>query len=155
MKVESRASRLGITIPRVPTPQASYVPTKRVGNIVFTAGMGPVEDGIRRYLGRVGEDISVEDAYRAAQIACVNCLAAIRQEIGDLDQVKSIIKVNGYIRSAPGFTEQHKILNGASELLEQLFAECGKHSRVAIGVSELPFGIPIEIEMIVEVENSA
>ena len=152
--IEKRAESLGISIPEVPEPKASYIPTRRLGNLVFTSGMGPIKDGVRCYLGRVGEEISLDDAYRAARLAAANCLAAIKQEISELDMVRSIVKVNGYVRSAPGFDQQHKVLNGASDLLEQLFAERGKHARSAIGVSELPFGISVELEMIVEVANS-
>jgi enamine deaminase RidA (YjgF/YER057c/UK114 family) len=151
--IEKRAGDLGITISAEPEPKASYIPAKRAGNLIFTSGMGPVENGVRQHVGRVGEDVDVDEAYEAARIAVLNCLASVKREVGDLDEIKSIVKVTGYVRSAPGFAEQHKVLNGASDLLEQLFGERGKHTRAAIGVSELPFGISIEIEMTVEVED--
>ncbi|MQB01651.1 MAG: RidA family protein [Actinobacteria bacterium] len=149
--IENRAKQLGVEIPKPPEPQASYVPTKRVGDLVYTSGMGAIRGGERQYCGRVGEDVSVEGAYQSARYATLNCLAALREAIGSLDTVAGIMKVTGYVRSAPGFCEQHKVLNGASDLLVELFEERGRHTRSAIGVSELPFGISVEVEMIASV----
>jgi enamine deaminase RidA (YjgF/YER057c/UK114 family) len=152
--IEERAEELGIHFPKPPEPKASYIPANRVGNFIYTSGMSSIQNGVRTYLGRVGEEVSVEDAYQSARLCAINGLAAVKEVIGSLDRIKRIVKVNGYVRSAPGFNEQHKVLNGASDLLEQLFAERGKHARTAIGVNELPFGISVEVEMIVEVDES-
>lgn len=149
--IEDRARELGIEIPKAPQPQASYVPAKRAGDLVYTSGMGAIRGGERQYCGRVGADVSVEDAYQSARYAALNCLAALREGLGSLDTVAGVTKVTGYIRSAPDFSEQHKVLNGASDLLIELFEERGRHTRSAIGVSELPFGISVEVEMIARV----
>jgi enamine deaminase RidA (YjgF/YER057c/UK114 family) len=151
--IEKRVEELGIDFPKAPEPKASYIPANRIGNFVYTSGMSSIQNGVRTYVGRVGEDVTVEDAYQSARLCAINCLAAIRENVGSLDKINRIVKVNGYVRSAYGFNEQHKVLNGASDLLEQLFGERGKHARTAVGVNELPFGISVEVEMIVEIDE--
>lgn len=151
--IEQRVKDLGIELPNVPKPQASYIPTIQTGNLVYTSGMSSIQNGTRTYVGRLGEEVTVEDGYQSARLCAINCLAAIRSHIGSLDKIKKIVKLTGFIRSSKDFNEQHKVLNGASDLIEEIFAENGKHVRSAIGVNELPFGISVEVEMIIEIEQ--
>jgi enamine deaminase RidA (YjgF/YER057c/UK114 family) len=152
--IEERIKELGIELPNPPKPKAVYVPTNRVGHFIYTSGMSSIQNGVRTYVGRLGEDISVEEGYQSARLCAINALAALKQELGNLDKIKRIVKLNGYVRSAHGFGEQPKVVNGASDLLEKIFGERGKHARTAIGVNELPFGISVEVEMIVEVDDT-
>jgi enamine deaminase RidA (YjgF/YER057c/UK114 family) len=145
---EERLKELGLTLPEAPKPVAAYVPSVRSGDLVFVSGQGPFGTGVT---GKVGAEVSVEDAQEAARVTCLNGLAVIKAEIGDLARLKRMVKLTVYVASAPGFVEQPKVANGASELLEQIFGEAGRHARAAVGVSELPFGIPVEIEFIAEV----
>lgn len=147
---EQRAAELGIVIPAPPEPKGGYVPAHRIGDLVYTAGMSAIQDGVRRYVGRVGDEISLEDAYRSARGACLNCLGAVRSVTGSLDRIAAIVRVTGFVRSAPGFDRQPAVLDGASDLLAELFGERGRHVRSALGVSELPFGISVEVELIVQ-----
>ncbi len=151
--IEERAAELGIEIPKAPTPGGSYVPANRTGRYIFTAGMTSSQKGQQPYVGAVGREVTVEEAQEAARLCALNCLAAVKAEIGSLDRIARIVKVNGYVHSAPGFDRQHVVMNGASDLLEQLFGERGRHARTSVGVNELPNGIPVEVEMIVEVEE--
>jgi enamine deaminase RidA (YjgF/YER057c/UK114 family) len=148
MHPEERLRELGLTLPDPPKPAAVYVPAVRVGDLVFTAGQGPFGTN---FTGKVGADVSIEQAQEAARVTCLNGLAVIKAEIGDLANVKRFVKLTVFVASAPGFTEQPRVANGASELLEQVFGENGKHARSAVGVAELPFDIPVEIEFIAEV----
>lgn len=150
--IEQKAAELGIRIPQAPKPGASYVPTVRTGNLVYVSGQGPTQEGTPQYLGRVGAEVSRDDGYQAARICVLNLLAALKQEVGDLDAVRRIVKVNGYVRSAPNFDQQHIVMNGASDLIEQIFGDRGKHARTSVAVNELPNGIPVEVELIAEVE---
>jgi len=151
-KIENKLNEMGIKIPEVPKPAASYIPVVRTGNLIFTAGQGCKKDGVLVYKGKLGQDLTVEEGYEAAKISIINCLAVLKGHLGDLDKVKKIVKLLGFVASAPGFDQQPYVINGASELLIDTFGEKGKHARSAIGVNELPFGTPVEIEMIVEVE---
>lgn len=144
--IEKRMQELGISLPEVPNSLGNYLPTNRVGNLVYTSGQGS-----RAILGRVGGDLSWEQGYAAAREATLRCLACLQAELGTLDRVDKVFKVLGFICSAPGFTDQPKVLNGASDLLIEVFGEKGRHARSAIGVSELPEGIAAEVEMIVSV----
>ncbi|TKB77743.1 MAG: RidA family protein [Nitrospira sp.] len=140
----------GITLPPLATPVANYVPAVRVGNLLFVSGTGPSPSTPR---GKVGTDLSLEQGYQAARATGLNILATIRATLGSLDKVKRIVKVLGMVNSAPGFTEQPKVINGFSDLMVEIFGEAiGKHARSAVGMAELPFNIPVEIEVIVEVE---
>jgi enamine deaminase RidA (YjgF/YER057c/UK114 family) len=141
-----------LELPEVPKPVASYVPAVKSGNHVFTSGQIPSVKREMKYKGKVGKDLTLEEGYECAKMTVLNCLAAIKSVIGDLDRVKQVVRVTGFINSAPGFLEQPKVLNGASDLLIQIFGEKGKHSRLAIGVSELPLGAALEIDLIVEIE---
>ena len=148
MHPEERLRELGLTLPDPPKPAAVYVPAVRVGNLVFTAGQGPFGTS---FTGKVGSDVSLEQAQEAARVTCLNGLAVIKAEIGDLANVRRFVKLTVFVASAPDFTDQPLVANGASELLEQVFGEDGKHARSAVGVAVLPFDIPVEIEFVAEV----
>ena len=147
---QERMQQLGLELPQVPIPAASYVPAVRTGNLVFTAGQVSFEDGEIRVTGKVGDAVSLEEAQHAARLCALNALAAAASEAGGLDRISRIIKVVGYVASAPGFNGQPQVVNGASDLLGEIFGENGHHARSAVGVVELPLGVPVEVEMIVE-----
>jgi len=149
--INERLKELGIEIPEAPKPLAAYVPALRTGNYVFTAGQLPLKNGELLYAGKVGWDITAEDAVKAAEICAINCLSAVKTAIGDLNKIKQIVKIVAFVASAEGFTAQPAVANGASELMLKIFGESGKHARSAVGVAELPRGASVEIEMIVEV----
>ena len=148
---EARMKSLGIELPPAQKAVANYVPAVRTGNLVYLAGQGPLADGKPTITGKVGGEVSEEDGYKAARATILNLLAALRAELGSLDKVKRIVKVNGWVNSAPGFVRQPFVINGASDLLVQIFGDAGRHARTAVSANELPFNIPVEIEMIVEV----
>jgi len=150
--VEEKLRQMGLELPEVAAPVAAYVPTVRTGNLVFVSGQVPRVKGDIQYRGHVGNDLSVEDGRAAARICALNALAAVKKEIGDLDKVRRVVKVTGYVASAAGFTDQPKVVDGASLFLGELLGEKGKHARAAVGVNELPLGVAVELEMIVEVE---
>jgi len=143
---------MGIIIPGVPKPAASYVPAIQTGNLVYTSGQGCKKDGILVYKGKLGKDLTVEEGYEAAKISIINCLAIIKEYLGSLDRVKRVVKLLGFVASVPEFNQQPYVINGASDLLIKIFGEKGRHARSAIGTNILPFCTPVEIEMIVEVE---
>ena len=153
--IEARAKELGIEIPPTPTPQGNYLPALVIDNFVFTSGMGPMLNGMRLNIGYVGSEITIEQASESAKIAVLNALSAFRSSLGHLDQLERIVRLTGYVRSAPGFCEQVKVIDAASKLLTDLFGDRGKHVRSAIGVAELPFGIPVEIELIAKIRTNA
>lgn len=148
MSYEERAKSLGIKIPEPATPVGAYVLAVQGGTLVFTAGQRPMKGGVPAFKGKVGQDLNVEDAYEAAKLAALNCLAAAKSVLGTIDRVERVIKVNGYVNSAPGFTDQPKVMNGASDLLVQIFGEKGRHARTSVGVNELPMDITVEVELI-------
>ena len=148
--VEDRLRNLGYELPTVPHPAGSYVPTIRTGVLVFTAGHLPLREGQLLYAGKVGQEISVEDAKEAARLCALNALAAVKEEAGSLENVRRVVKVTGYVASAAGFNGQPGVMNGASDLIGKLFGEQGHHARTAVGVAELPLDAPIEVELIVE-----
>jgi enamine deaminase RidA (YjgF/YER057c/UK114 family) len=151
MEIEKKMRGLGLELPEVPKPVASYVPAVRSGNYVYTSGQVPFVKGELMHRGKLGGDLTIEQGYECARVTALNCLAAVKSVIDDLDRVKQIVRVTGFINSAPGFTDQPKVLNGASDLLVEIFGERGKHSRLALGTSELPLGAPLEIDMVVEI----
>ncbi len=151
MNIENKIHELGYTLSTPPKPLAAYIPTVRIGNLVFTAGQLPFENGNLKYTGKVPEEISEEEAIKAAEICALNCLSVIKAEIGDLDKVKRIVKLTVFVNSSSSYVKHPKIANGASEFLVKLFGDIGKHARSAVGVSSLPLNAPVEIEMIVEV----
>ncbi len=148
-KIEGRLRELGMELPPVPKPVAEYVPAKRVGDLVYVSGQGPIQDGKPAYVGRVGADVSVSQGYEAARLCMLNCLAAVKMVAGSLDRVAEVVHVRGFVSSAPEFYDQPKVVNGASELLVKLFGDRGRHARAALGTSALPGNIPVEVEMVV------
>jgi len=152
---ESRLAALGLTLPTPAKPVAAYVPTRRTtsggGNLVFVSGQIPLKDGQLLAKGAVPGEVSVEAARQCAQQCCLNALAAIKAEVGDLSRVKQVLRVGVFVCSQAGFYDQPKVANGASELLEQVFGEAGKHARAAVGSIALPLGAPVEVELLVEV----
>jgi enamine deaminase RidA (YjgF/YER057c/UK114 family) len=151
MTVADRLHALGVSIPDPPPPLASYVPAVRTGNLVYTSGQLPTVSGALTASGQVGLDLDEDAAYDAARTATLNALAAIAS-VASLDDIVRVVHVTGYVASADGFTDQPTVVNGASDLLLQLFGDAGKHSRAAVGVETLPLGAPVEIDMIVEVK---
>jgi enamine deaminase RidA (YjgF/YER057c/UK114 family) len=153
MSAEARIKELGITLPPPPKPGGNYVPGVRVGNLLFLSGHGPMRvDGQPATRGKVGRDLSTEDGYKVAREVGVNLLGTARTLLGSLDKVKRIVKVLGMVNSAEGFGDQPKVINGFSDLMVEVFGDNGRHARSAVGMAELPSGIPVEIEMILEVE---
>lgn len=155
MSAERRLADLGITVPTLPPPVAAYVPAVRTGRIVYASGQTPTIDGVLQVRGKLGDGVSVEEGQRAARLAALNCLAEVRGLLGSLDAVSRVVRLTGYVASAPGFGEQPAVMNGASQLIEEVFGEAGRHARSAIGVAELPFGAPVEVELIVEVREGS
>lgn len=150
MTANQRISDLGIVLPQVATPAGAYVPAVVSGNLVFTAGQIPLVDGKLAATGKVGKDLTAEQAKEIARICALNAVAAVKSVIGDLDRVKKVVKVVGFVASDPSFSQQPAVVNGASELLEQIFGEKGIHARSAVGVAVLPLDAPVEVELIVE-----
>ncbi|HHW17971.1 MAG TPA: RidA family protein [Firmicutes bacterium] len=148
MSAEQRLRDLGIELPPVAKPVAAYVPAVKVGRWVYISGQLSFRDGKLEKTGKVGKDLTLEEAYREARQCAINCLAALKSIAGDLDKVEKIVKVTGYVASAPGFNDQPKVINGASELLGEVFGEAGKHARAAVGVAELPLNAPCEVELV-------
>lgn len=153
MSVEAKLKEMGFELPTVAAPVAAYVPAVKIENYVYTSGQIPIVAGALKYKGKVGADLSEQEAYQAAQVCALNCLAAIKSVVGSLDYVEKIVKVVGFVNSTPGFTMQPKVINGASELLGELFGEQGAHARSAVGVSELPIDAAVEVEMIVKIRD--
>jgi enamine deaminase RidA (YjgF/YER057c/UK114 family) len=152
MKIEARLTERGLQLPTPPKPLANYVRAVRVGTLLFVSGHGPFRDGKVHYVGKVGQDLTVEDGYQAAQLVALNCLASVKEALGDLDRVKRVVKLLGMVNCAPDFTQQPQVINGASDLLVDLYGDAGRHARSAVGMGSLPQGIAVEIEMILEVE---
>lgn len=148
---EERLAELGLSLPDVVKPVAAYVPAVRSGSFVFTSGQVPVRDGELLYKGKVGAEVTPEQAYECAQQCALNALAAIRAEVGDLSAVTRVVKVLGFVASTPDFTGQPQVVNGTSELLGKIFGDHGQHARSAVGLTVLPLDAPVEVELIVEV----
>ena len=151
--VEEKACQLGLIIPEAPKPVAAYVPGVRAGDLIFTSGQLPVVNGELQYKGKVGAGVSPQEGYEAAKVCALNCLGVIKNMIGNLDKIEQVVKVVGFVNSAPGFNMQPKVINGASELLGVLLGEKGAHARSAVGVNELPMDAACEVEMIVRVRE--
>jgi enamine deaminase RidA (YjgF/YER057c/UK114 family) len=148
-----RLAALGLTLPPVAVPVAAYVPAVRTGRYVYTSGQLPTVDGKLPAVGKVGDEVSAQDAAGMARTCALNALAAAASAAGGLEAIRRIVKVTGFVASAPGFGGQAQVINGASELLIEVFGEDGKHSRSAIGVAELPLNAPVEVELIAEVRD--
>jgi len=152
MRIEKRLEELGIKLPEAPKPVAAYIPALKSGGLLYTAGQIPLAGGVLQFKGKVGQDLSLEEGYQAARLCTINGLAAAKGVLGDLDQIKRVVKVVVYVNSAPGFDQQPKVANGASELLQAIFGEAGQHVRSAVGVSELPLGAAVEVELVLETD---
>ena len=156
MEVEKKLATMGLTLPPSPTPVANYVPAVRTGNLLFVSGHGPgvIQDGKFQYIrGKVGRELTAEQGYEAAKAVTLNILQSIKNEIGDLDKVRRVVKLLGFVNCTEDFPDQPKVINGASDLLVDLYGERGRHARSAVGMYQLPFGIAVEIELVVEVEG--
>jgi enamine deaminase RidA (YjgF/YER057c/UK114 family) len=151
MDAERRLKELGISLPEAPKPVANYVTAVRTGNLLFVAGHGPYNDGKTIISGKLGKGLTVEEGYKTARNVALNCLASIKATLGDLNKVKRVVKLLGMVNCTEDFKEQPKVINGASDLLVEVFGDAGRHARSAVGMQSLPNGIPVEIEMILEV----
>jgi enamine deaminase RidA (YjgF/YER057c/UK114 family) len=149
--IELRLKELGITLPAAPKPAASYLPAITIGDLVYTSGNDCRLDGKLMYEGKLGTDLTIEQGQQAARQTAINLLSVLKEHLGDLDRITQIVKVLGFVNSAPGFDQQPYVINGASDFFEQVFGEKGRHARSALGTSELPFKTPVEIEMIVKI----
>lgn len=152
-EAEKKLQQMGLSLPVPPKPVANYVPAVRSGTLVFLAGVGPRKADGSLMTGKLGRDLAVEQGYEAARLCGLNLLANLKQEIGDLDKVRRVVKMLGMVNSAPDFGDQPKVVNGASDLLVAVLGEKGRHARSAVGMAALPFGMAVEVEMIVEVEG--
>jgi len=152
-EVENRLAALGLALPEVAAPVAAYVPAVRSGAYVYTSGQLPFIDGKLPRTGKVGAEVSVEEAAELARTCALNAIAAAKSAIGDLDRVVRVVKVVGFVASAPDFTAQPQVINGASNLLKEAFGEAGAHARSAVGVAVLPLDSPVEVEIVVEVRD--
>lgn len=149
---EDKLKEMGIALPVAPKPLAAYVPAVLADKYVYTSGQIPIVDGDLRFKGKVGSELTEAQGYEAAKICAINCLSAVRMLVGSLDNIERIVKVSGFVNSAPGFVNQPKVINGASELLGEVFGEAGRHARAAVGVSELPLNAAVEVEIIVKIK---
>jgi enamine deaminase RidA (YjgF/YER057c/UK114 family) len=150
---EARLAAIGLTLPKVTRPLAAYVPAVRTGDYVYTSGQVPVVDGQLLATGKVGADVGAVEAAALARTCALNALAAVASITGGLDAIRRIVKVTGFVSSAPGFTQQAQVVNGASELLIEIFGEAGRHARSAVGMAVLPLDAPVEVELIAEVRD--
>jgi enamine deaminase RidA (YjgF/YER057c/UK114 family) len=153
MDPEARLRELGLELPSIPDPVAAYVPATRAGGLIFTAGQLPFQGGELNQTGKVGDSVSVEEAKAAARLCALNALAAASAEAGGLHEISRIVKVTGFVASAPNFSQQPQVINGASELIGEVFGEAGLHARSAVGVAELPLDAPVEIELVAELRG--
>ncbi|HET8525877.1 MAG TPA: RidA family protein [Actinomycetota bacterium] len=148
--IEERLAELGIELPPAPQPVASYIPVKVVGDLAWVAAQIPMQEGAVTVTGSAGADVTIEEANAGARRCAIQALAALRAELGSLDRVKGIVKVDVFVASAPGFTEQPAVANGASDLLVEVFGDEGRHARAAVGVAELPLGAAVEVGLLVQ-----
>jgi len=151
--IEERLAHLGIELPPALTPIANFDLTARAGSLLFVSGHGPTSGPEVVFRGRVPSEVSMEEAYRAARQTALNCLRSIQDELGTLDRVRRIVKLLGMVWSDPDFTGQPQVINGASDLFVEVFGEAGRHARSAVGMAGLPMGIPVEVELICEIER--
>lgn len=155
MGAEARLKALGIELPTAPRPMGSYVTVVRSGNLLFLSGHGPLRDGRVTHQGRVGRDLTIEQGQEAARVTGLNLLATARDALGSLDRVRRVVKVLGMVQCTDDFTEHPRVINGFSDLMVEVFGDAGRHARAAVGMGSLPFGIAVEIEMILEVAGAA
>lgn len=150
--IDNRLAELGITLPTPAKPVANYVPWVRTGNLVFISGQGPLAEGKILYQGRLPDTVSIEDGQKSARLCAINVIAQLREALGgDLDRVTRVVKLVGFVNAAPDFTDHPKIINGASDLMVEVFGDKGRHARSAVGSPSLPFNISVEVEAIIEV----
>ncbi|QGG48018.1 RidA family protein [Heliorestis convoluta] len=152
MNYEAKLKTLGLELPEAPKPVAAYIPAVKIGDYVYTSGQIPLLNGELKYKGKVGSDITEEEAYQAAKLCALNCLSVIKSLIGTLDNIEQIVKLTGFVASSADYNMQPKVINGASELLGEVFGEKGFHARSAVGVNELPLNATCEVEMIVKIK---
>jgi enamine deaminase RidA (YjgF/YER057c/UK114 family) len=151
-KIDTRLAELGLTLPAAARPVANYVPWTRTGNLVFISGQGPIENGKVTLQGCVGDSISLEDGVRSARLCAINVLSQLKDACeGDLDRVVRVVKLVGFVNATPSFTDHPKVINGASDLMVEVFGDKGRHARSAVASPSLPFGISVEVEAIVEI----
>ncbi|MBL7212094.1 MAG: RidA family protein [Desulfobacteraceae bacterium] len=153
MSAETKLKEMGLEVPAAVKPVANYVSAVRTGNLVFLSGQGPFRKDGTLITGKVGADLTLEEGYEAARRVALGLLGSLKAEIGDLDKVQRVVKLLGMVNCTPDFTDQPKVINGASDLLVEVFSDAGKHARSAVGMNALPMNISVEIEMIVEVED--
>ncbi len=150
-KIEARLDELGIELPQAPAPAANYVPFVVAGNLVFVAGQVTVENGEVKFKGRLGEDMDIDEGYQAARLCGLNLIAQAREAAGgDLDRIKRVVKLGGFVNATPDFTDHPKVINGASDLMADVFGDVGKHARFAMGAVSLPLGVAVEVDGIFE-----
>lgn len=148
--IEEKIKLIGIKLPIPPSPAGSYIPVVKSGNLLYVSGQIPIEDGKVIFTGKVS-DTNIETAQKSARICAINILAQLKKELGDLEKISKIVRLSGFVNSVPEFTQQPKVINAASDLFYEIFGECGKHSRIAVGVSSLPLNSMTEIDAIVEI----
>jgi len=153
VNIEKRLEELGIELPETPRPIAAYIPALLSTKYLFVSGQIPIRDGKLIYKGKLGKDLTVEEGYEAAKICAINILSAAKSVIGDLNNIIKVVRIAGYVNSTDSFEEHSKVVNGASDLLVEVFKESGKHVRIAVGVNSLPLGAPVEIEAVFEIEK--
>ena len=153
MSIEARLTELGITLPEAPAAVAAYQPWIRTGNLIFTSGQLPFRDGEIAYAGKLGAEVSDEDGYQAARQAALNALAQIKSATSDLDKVRKIVRIEGYVHSAEGFRGHPQVLNGASDLIAESFGDRGQHTLLALGINEMPLNAAVQLAMTVEVAD--
>ncbi|MDO4266885.1 MAG: RidA family protein [Eubacteriales bacterium] len=151
MNIENRIEALGIKLPVPPLPVANYVACKKSGNLVYVSGQGPIIEGKQLYKGKVGSGVNCQEGYQAARFCGINLLAQLKAFLGDLDKVKQVIHLKGFVASDNHFTEQPLVVNGASDLMVEVFGDSGRHTRCALGTNVLPTDIPVEVELVVEI----
>jgi len=149
--IDEKIKSLGINLPIPPSPAGSYIPVVKSGNLLYVSGQIPMEDGKVAFTGKVS-DTNIETAQKSARICAINILAQLKKELGDLEKISKIVRISGFVNSVPEFTQQPKVINAASDLFYEIFGECGKHSRIAVGVSSLPLNSMTEIDAIVEIK---
>jgi enamine deaminase RidA (YjgF/YER057c/UK114 family) len=153
MSAEAKLKELGIELPAPPAPAGLYAPAVQTGSLLFISGQIPTRDGAVLRKGRCGESVPIDDAVELARVCAINGLAAARGHLGSLDRIVKVVRIGGFVACIPGFVEQPKVVNGASQLMIDIFGEAGRHARAAVGVAELPAGVPVEVEFLFEVSE--
>lgn len=152
-KIDARLQELGLALPAAAAPAANYVPYVQTGNLVFVSGQITLQDGALQFVGRVGDDFTTEEAYDAAKLCGLNLIAQVKAACGgDLDRVKRVVRLGGFVNCTADFTDQPKVINGASDLMAEVFGDVGKHARAAVGVNTLPLGVAVEVEGVFEID---